>query len=227
MLPWSLAAVAAWACAHTLAAATAHAPAHPRARVVGITPPPRATDSPQSRRPHHVSSGARTHARPPTDVWPLRVLLVGVAQALAAVAAHAQACAQPLRGGGAAQQRRPARPALQRPRRWDRRGRSLEHPGQMEDGRLPESPSRSTARGRFDGLALPLWRHGALAAVAARCPRDESPRATCSIVPRHGPARGVRCRCHRRHRLRSWPGPSRWALPHGPVLGLGFEPRRH
>ena len=85
MLPWASAAATARHAYHHTSPLPRHMRRHtPCARVVNITSPPRATSIPQHWRPHHVSSG---HARaqpplaptraPPTDVWPLRVPLIG------------------------------------------------------------------------------------------------------------------------------------------------------
>ena len=128
----------------------------PSAWVVSITSPSQATDTPQCRRPHHVTSRHTRDARAlPTDVWPLRVLLVCTHATRAAAAACVLMRA---RGLSAAAERRssvarrnplitlplvgPARP---RPRAWEPK----------EDGRSPESPSRSIARGR-NGLGRGL-----------------------------------------------------------------------
>ena len=76
----------------------------------------------------------------------------------------------------------------QHPRRWARRGRSLGHPclwrmGIYRNSRL--AALRGVGSGRLAAATARL-----LAAAAVRCPRDVSPRATCSIAPRRGPAQG-------------------------------------
>ena len=82
-------------------------------------------------------------------------------------------------------------------RRWGRRGRSLEHPslwrmGIYRNSRLAALQGVGLGWQRLRPLTACLAAVTArlLAAAAARCPRDVSPCATCSIVPRRGPAQG-------------------------------------
>jgi hypothetical protein len=222
-----------------LAAATARTP-HIHALVSWASPRlNRVTDTPQCRRPHHVTSGTRSSRAPPTDVWPLRVPQVCAACTLAAATARAQharhlSAATEWLCGVARHNPPTALPSVGLT--WPKPGA----PGPKEEGRLPKSPSRSIVRGRngrgraFRPKGLPCRCRGSaclplprFAAHGMWSPSSGCGPLTLLAASSHakGPAQGSLGRCHRRLKAPCVPGPDRWPRQRrGPCRPCEFNP---